>query len=123
MNQQLIYLASPYSHPDPSVKQSRVIAVARVAGELINQGQLVFSPIAHGETIVLNNPGFGDDWQRWQFVSRGMIAKCDAFWIAMIEGWETSIGVAQEIQIANRYCKTISLINTTTFDLQAYKRS
>jgi hypothetical protein len=116
----LIYLASPYSHLDPAIKQARVIAVARVAGELINQGYLVFSPVAHGETIVLNNPGFGDDWQRWQLVSRGMIAKCDEVWIAMIDGWNESMGVRSEISIAYDLKKPVQFLCPKSFELTTH---
>jgi hypothetical protein len=116
----LIYLASPYSHADPAIKQQRVFAIARVAGDLINQGCLVFSPIAHGETIVLNNPGFGDDWARWQLVSRGMIAKCDEFWVVMIDGWNESNGVRAEIAIAHELGKPVQFLYPKSFELTEY---
>ena len=39
-----IYLASPYYHKDPKVRESRFIEVCKKTGELMNQGYFVYSP-------------------------------------------------------------------------------
>ena len=42
-----IYLATPYSHKDPQVRQNRYEHACKVAGKLMEEGNLVFCPIAH----------------------------------------------------------------------------
>jgi len=42
----LIYLASPYSHPDPSVRQERYEAACKATAAMMRQGYHVYSPIA-----------------------------------------------------------------------------
>jgi hypothetical protein len=41
----MIYLASPFTHDDPAVRQQRFEAACRAAAILISQGKTVFSPI------------------------------------------------------------------------------
>ena len=43
----MIYLASPYSHPDPSVREQRFQNACRIAAELMRSGRIVYSPVAH----------------------------------------------------------------------------
>ena len=45
---ELIYLAAPYSHPDPWVRQDRAGRITEAAARLIADGWAVFSPISHG---------------------------------------------------------------------------
>ena len=42
-----IYLASPYSHHNASVRKLRFETVCMAAAELMEQGDIVFSPISH----------------------------------------------------------------------------
>ena len=48
---ELIYLASPYSDPDPWVKENRFLAVCTKAAKMMSEGAYVFSPIAHTHPI------------------------------------------------------------------------
>lgn len=47
----MIYLASPYSHPDPAVEELRFEAACEAACKLMQQGHHVFSPIAHTHPV------------------------------------------------------------------------
>jgi Domain of unknown function (DUF1937). len=47
----MIYLASPYSHPDPLVREARFDAACRAMADLVHAGQIVFSPIVHGHPL------------------------------------------------------------------------
>ena len=46
-----IYLAGPYSHPDPTVRAIRFHKLNDKAAELLRAGNLVFSPISHSHPI------------------------------------------------------------------------
>ena len=99
----MIYLASPYSHPDPQVKRERFEAVCRIAADLMNAGEIVFSPIAHTHPIALAGelPG---DWQYWERYDREILEMIAAaggrLVVANIDGWHKSKGVMAEVQIA-----------------------
>jgi hypothetical protein len=49
----MIYLASPYSHPDPAVREARFREACRAAAKLMRLGQPAFSPIVHGHPIAV----------------------------------------------------------------------
>jgi hypothetical protein len=48
----MIYVISPYSHPDLAVRQRRFDAACRAAAALARDGHLVISPIVHGHPLV-----------------------------------------------------------------------
>ena len=95
----MIYLATPYSHRDPAVKQARFEAVNKIAADLMRAGEHVFSPISHTHPIALAGdlPG---GWDYWEAYDRVMLAACDTLIVLMLPGWIESTGVCAEIKIA-----------------------
>jgi hypothetical protein len=102
----LVYLASPYSHPDAKVRQSRYEAACRVAADLMAQGRFVFSPIAHSHG--LSQFGLPTDWGYWEKYDRAILAHCQEVVVLTLEGWQESKGVKAEIEMAHRLGKTVS---------------
>lgn len=96
----LVYLACPYSHPDPAVREVRFQMVNRAAGELIRQGRAVFSPISMCHPIAQETklPG---DWQTWKAFDEAFISASSALIVLLIPGWRESEGVRGEIKIAD----------------------
>ena len=101
MKQERIYLAGPYSHPDPQIRSERLINLTVAAGLLMKQEHLVFSPISHSGLIVelvRDLPAEPDFWLR----------QCDTYlehWSTLllvlpIQGADESIGVRHEIDKA-----------------------
>ena len=90
----LIYLASPYSDPDPGVQRQRFLDACEAAAHLVRQGHLVFSPIAHSHPIALC--GLPGDWVFWAAHNREWLARCDELWVLRLPGWSTSQGVGKE---------------------------
>lgn len=95
----VIYLASPYSHPDPAVRQRRYEAAVAGAAELWRRGHVVFSPIAHSHPIALH--GIEGTWEQWLEFDTAILAICDELRVLMMEGWDESSGVAAEVQVAS----------------------
>lgn len=95
----MIYLASPYSHPDPAIRQARFEAACRYAAVLMLDGEIVYSPIAHSHPIacLCDLP---KDWGYWERSCRAMIGACDILLVLRLDGWEASVGVNAEIDIA-----------------------
>jgi hypothetical protein len=101
----IVYLASPYSHPDPAVRQARYRAVCRAAAALLAAGQPVFSPIAHSHPLV--EYGLPANWSFWQRYDQELLARCDELVVLMLPGWCESVGVQAEIQIARELGKPV----------------
>ena len=96
----LIYLATPYSHPDWEVKKQRYKEACVMAAKLMENGNLVFCPIAHShpiETYGMPELKSGDWWLRQDFA---ILEHCDELVIYMMPGWDVSYGVNKEIEFA-----------------------
>lgn len=94
----LIYLASPYSHGDPIVREMRFLSACAAAADLMRQGKHVYSPIAHTHPIA--RFGLPLDWDFWSEYDRKFLAVCESMIVLMLDGWEQSKGVSAEMQIA-----------------------
>lgn len=104
----MIYLASPYNHPDPAVRQARYDAACRAAAGLIRRGHVVFSPISHSHGIA--RYGLPVDWGFWERYDRQFLAACDELWVLMLDGWQASRGVQAEIAIAQSIGKAVRFV-------------
>jgi len=105
----MIYLASPYSHPDAAVRQQRFESACRAAAELIRRGHVVFSPIAHSHGIAQH--GLPVDWDFWEAQDRRLLAACDELWVLTLDGWRESRGVQAEIAIARAAGKPVRFVS------------
>lgn len=97
----LIYLASPYSHPDAAVREARYQAVIEYAAKAARVGQCVISPIAHWHPIAVAHslPTPAADWE---YINTQLIRHCAAVWVLKLDGWAESVGVEAEIALAYR---------------------
>ena len=90
------YLASPYSHPDPLVREERFRLACKAAAMLMQRGEIVFCPIAHSHPIELAMRAQGDH-AFWQRQDQPFLEFSSRFALLRIDGWETSKGVAYEL--------------------------
>ena len=104
----MIYLASPFTHPDAGVRQQRFESACRAAAALIRQGKTVFAPIAHSYGICAY--GLPGDWQFWRRHDRRYLDVCDEVVVLMLDGWRESVGVQAEIAIARECGKPITFL-------------
>ena len=109
MNTDVIYLASPYSHAEPAVRQKRFEMACRAAAQLIRQGKTVFSPVAHGHAIC--QLGLPLDWAFWERHDLTFLKMCDEVVVLKLVGWQESIGVRAEIDAARRMEKPITYLD------------
>ena len=101
MVKSLVYLACPYTHPDPSVREARFRAVTRAAAVLMREGVHVFSPITHTHPVLLA----GDlpcVWEYWEEYDRAFLDACRALVVLQEDGWEQSTGVRAEVALAEK---------------------
>lgn len=93
-----IYLALPYSHNDPQVREARYRTATSVAAYLMNQGATVFSPITYGHQIC--QYGIDTSFKRWAELDYPMISWADEFWLLELDGHDISFGVQEELKQA-----------------------
>jgi len=105
----MIYLATPYSHPDAAVRKQRFELACRVAGEMMSAGEYVYSPIAHSHSIseMCDLP---TSWDYWRGFDELMIRNCSLVMVVKAEGWQESEGIAAEMIIAAELGKPIGFI-------------
>ena len=101
----MMYLASPYSHPESKIREQRFQAVCAAAAQLMRAGHTVFAPIVHGHPLV--GHGLPTDWPVWERFDREHLRRCDELVVLMLDGWRTSVGVAAEIRIAEELGKSV----------------
>lgn len=109
MEKRLIYIGSPYSHPDPEVVEENYKKVSRLAARLCSEGHVAFSPITYGHTLL----GFQDmpgDWEFWKAFCLAFLEHADELLVYKMEGWENSKGLAAEIEYAKEKNITINWI-------------
>lgn len=94
----MIYLASPYTHPDSSVREARFDAACLATAELVRAGHMVFSPIVHGHPLVRFDLPI--EWEYWERIDREHLRRCDEVVVLMLDGWRESRGVQAEIDLA-----------------------
>lgn len=105
----MIYLASPYTHPDPVVREDRFHIVCRAAGHFMAKGHKIFSPIAHTHPICVAKE-LPFEFGFWAELDKEMIRLCDEFWILQMDGWRESKGIAAELDYANSLGKPVKYV-------------
>ena len=103
----MIYLASPYSHPEEAIRYGRFHRVCEVCAKLMMRGLHIYSPIAHthpvavcGEAVRAKMP---TDFKVWREYDTWFISRVDAVYVLMLDGWKESVGVTAEIEMAREY--------------------
>lgn len=98
-----IYLATPYSDPDPSVRQVRYETACIVAAELMSRGRIVFSPVAHSHGIALHGVLNPLDRPFWLAQDMPHLLDSDVLLIVHMPGWDQSEGIKAEVAAANKH--------------------
>lgn len=99
MTQELIYLACPFRHEDPSIQKKRCAAAHYVAAQLFLEGKLVFSPLTHNE-LLINIIHDQVPPERWMQFDLTILKMAQKLYVLKMAGWEKSKGVAREIAFA-----------------------
>ena len=95
-----IYLATPYTGMEDEAYKT----VNQVAGRLMEIGYIVFSPVTHGHTLA-TTPGI-----KLPLSHEFWLAQCEPFicdwaeevFVLKLPGWEKSIGVEWETNLAKK---------------------
>lgn len=104
----MIYLASPYSHPDPAIQQLRHDQALAVMAGMLRQGEVVYSPIVACRPVALAYD-LPHDFTFWQRMNYGILRHANIFTILMLEGWEKSKGLRAEWEMAEELGITVRM--------------
>ncbi len=101
-----IYLATPYTHEDPDIRDYRFNIVNQQAGKLIQLGHIIYSPISmyHPIAFTCDLP---KNMEYWQKTNETFLDWCDQLYVLRLSGWDTSKGVTHEILYCINKNKTI----------------
>ena len=95
----LIYIGSPYSHPDKDVMENNFRLVSDLAAKLCSEGKVAFSPITYGHTLLVFRE-MPHTWEFWQNFCLSFLVHADELLVYQMPGWESSKGLADEISFA-----------------------
>jgi hypothetical protein len=104
MKMKIIYLASPYSHDDKEVMESRYQAAIDGCAKLIEMGYCPISPIVQSHPVA-NKHDMGLEFDTWEQIDYALIDACDELCILEMDGTWESKGISKEIQYASLKCK------------------
>lgn len=105
-----VYLASPYSGTTDQ-REQRLVAVCKAAADMMERGIVVYSPIAHGHTVSQYMPDMSH--QFWMDQCLPMLRRAERLAVLRIDGWESSKGVALEIEFAKNNNIPCSFVETS----------
>jgi hypothetical protein len=105
----VIYLACPYTDPDPAVRKARFDVATAVAADFIRAGRIVYSPITmtHPIDMVLAGASntLGSDY--WVAFDEAFMDMCSEIVVIRLDGWQKSSGVTREIAYFQERNKSI----------------
>lgn len=102
------YVASPYSHPDPTIRQQRFVEVGYFCQELMNGGITPYSPILHWHEFA-RVANLATDAETWKRVNFDMLSSASWMIVCGMDGWEKSIGVQAEINFCHKHGLAMSI--------------
>ena len=91
-----IYIASPYSDPNATVRHQRYLAVSYYVTALFIQKRFPYSPITanHHLALEFDLPSDANSWMAYNFA---MLSSASELHVLKLSGWEKSVGVLAEI--------------------------
>ena len=105
----MIYLAAPYSHPEPMIVQERMENIYRVLGEFIKNGQHVITPLSMHEVAIRHD--LDGTYDYWSDYCLDILGRCDSMVVLCMDGWRESRGVTDEIQFCENNDIPISYLD------------
>lgn len=118
----IYYLASPYSDNSNSVMRKRYVEQGRLAVILIHKGYKLITPIemCHNLSKRYKLPS---GYFYWKYRDRTLLQHCDGIIVCLMKGWDTSVGVTDELKYAQRLGIEIKFFNPITERFVNYKKA
>ena len=95
----MIYVASPYSSPDPIVQNRRAHQVIDFCARGIRKGFVFLSPIAYAHNLACDH-NLPKDANSWMAFNLALLRRSEAVYVVCLHGWMESQGVGIELKVA-----------------------
>lgn len=107
-----IYLASPYTDPDPLIREIRYLAAASALRTMLRNNIWTYSPIVHCHHLsqIWKMP---HDAAFWLEYDQTMIRGARSVTVLCLPGWQRSVGVKGEIEYSLSLGKQISYLQSS----------
>jgi len=105
---EIIYVACPYWHDDPTVRQSRAEIATAYAAHLATKGHAVYSPLTHTVPLSQLEPEIPEAF--WLGNSLAMLQHCTEMHLLTLPGWKESKGVRAEWEHCSAAGKTVVMV-------------
>jgi hypothetical protein len=112
----LIYLASPYTHPNKNIEDRRAKAITIIAGKLICNGHHIFCPVAHCHKMN-RYCNLGGKFEYWREFDEKMISVCNELWIATLQDWDKSVGIKAEVEMTTARSMPLRYVDPITLEI------
>lgn len=109
-NGQIYYLASPYAHPSPSIREQRYRDLQEYAGPLMVAGYFIYAPILQTHPVAARF-SLPVEFEWWEQYNRAFIRISAGVIVADISGWSESRGVRHEIALARKMLLPVWLLD------------
>ena len=105
-----VYLASPYTHNEPSMMEARYIQTRCAVAELLINKVSVYSPIVHCHSLAKRH-NLPKDAEFWAWYNFSMLGRALEMWVLTFDGWEDSVGVQGEVDFADEHSIPIKYLS------------
>lgn len=121
---QVIYLACPYTHADPLVREKRFHQATLAAAHLIESGLIVYSPITmtHPIDVVLAGEGETLGSEYWVRFDEAFMEMCTRMLVLKLAGWEASNGIRREMEWFRRRGRPIEFLEWSAVEARRSPR-
>lgn len=92
----LIYFASPYSHPDESVRVWYYLMAKLEVISMLQDGFKVISPIVYTHELYRTNPDLGMSHEKWRGLNEAFMDASGMLLVYQLPGWLQSVGIMEE---------------------------
>ena len=116
-----IYIAGPYTHEKPEIRQARFEQLSKIAGDVMRLGYWPYSPISHSHPIAEYSEIKGD-WDAWEKIDKAEIENCDAMVVVCLCGWSHSVGLKKEKIFADNRSIPVLLLENDDKTVETLKQ-
>lgn len=117
----MIYIASPYSHPLPEVRELRAREAAKHSADLlVNRDLHIISPIVHCHEMQRYMADESTSFDVWESYCLRLLAMCESMIILKMQGWHESRGIRAEIEFCFREGKAIKTYDPNAGQVTVY---
>ena len=116
LEHEFTYLACPYSHEEPLVREARFVQVTKAAAKLMNDGHIIYSPITHCHPMATHGK-LPRTWAFWKRIDKVYLAHSKTMMVLPMDGWESSVGLSDERKMALLFGIPILWLDPSTFEI------